>query len=509
MSSLPDGRSVQVRHVRGVTLPLFAAAVGSAAALLFLVQPLFARLLLPHLGSSPVVWNTALVCYQAGLLAGYAYAHLSASHLRLRWQAVLHLTLLLGAGAAPPPHAAPHARGAVCAAPGGLAGRDAGGIHRRPLRRRRRQQPIATELARRQRPAWLVRSLPAVRREQHRQHRRPAGLSVPGRAGPGAGHPGAAVDVGLRPAGAAQRRLCPGRLAPPRAAPPPVAGGGRGRPLRDLAAAGSLAAPGGPPLGAAGQRDPAHLDGRRRGALAVGAAPGALPPDLRARLRGRSPAAGRLGHRGPAPGDRPSGGGARGTDHPAGCAPDLAAPWGALCAGRAVPRTPRRQPPAPLPADRLLPLDLAGRGARGGLLGAPGPAALRYRLRVPPGAGAGHPGGLPAGWRIAPVVPDGRPFRPGRDQRAGAGRRPAAAAGAPRRRTVLAGAGRHADRQPSGGGAPLRPPGPDLPWLPAPAAALRTGRRGPAPGQRPLLRRSGGGLAGSSAAPSGCTACAR
>ena len=102
MSSLPDARSVQVRHERGVTLPLFAAAVGSAAVLLFLVQPLFARLLLPHLGSSPVVWNTALVCYQAGLLAGYAYAHLSASHLRLRWQAVLHLTLLLGAGAALP-----------------------------------------------------------------------------------------------------------------------------------------------------------------------------------------------------------------------------------------------------------------------------------------------------------------------------------------------------------------------------------------------------------------------
>ncbi len=91
----------------------------------------------------------------------------------------------------------------------------------------------------------------------------------------------------------------------------------------------------------------------------------------------------------------------------------LAAPRGALCAGRAVPRTPRRQPPAPLPADRLLPLDLAGRGARGGLLGAPGPAALRYRLRVPPGAGAGHPGGLPAGWRIAPVFPDGDRSGPG------------------------------------------------------------------------------------------------
>ena len=225
MSSLPDGRSVQVRHVRGVTLPLFAAAVGSAAVLLFLVQPLFARLLLPHLGSSPVVWNTALVCYQAGLLAGYAYAHLSASHLRLRWQAVLHLTLLLGAATVLPltlrqtlgepsvQHPAAWLAGTLAVSIGAPYVAVAG------------SSPLLAELARRQRPAWLVRSLPAVRREQHRQHRRPAGLSVPGRAGPGAGHPGAAVDVGLRPAGAAQRRLRPGRLAPPRGRAPARSGG--------------------------------------------------------------------------------------------------------------------------------------------------------------------------------------------------------------------------------------------------------------------------------------------
>jgi hypothetical protein len=70
--------------------------------LLFLVQPLFARMLLPRLGSSPVVWNTALVFYQAGLLVGYAYAHLSTTRLGPRRQALLHVVLLLGAGLALP-----------------------------------------------------------------------------------------------------------------------------------------------------------------------------------------------------------------------------------------------------------------------------------------------------------------------------------------------------------------------------------------------------------------------
>ncbi|HVG98733.1 MAG TPA: fused MFS/spermidine synthase [Chloroflexota bacterium] len=62
--------------------------------MLFLIQPLFARLLLPALGSSPVVWNTALVFYQAGLLLGYAYAHLTVAWLGVRRQAVLHLGVL-------------------------------------------------------------------------------------------------------------------------------------------------------------------------------------------------------------------------------------------------------------------------------------------------------------------------------------------------------------------------------------------------------------------------------
>ena len=51
---------------------LYSATLFVSAALLFLVQPMFARLVLPLLGGSPSVWNTAMVFYQAMLLAGYA-----------------------------------------------------------------------------------------------------------------------------------------------------------------------------------------------------------------------------------------------------------------------------------------------------------------------------------------------------------------------------------------------------------------------------------------------------
>jgi hypothetical protein len=70
---------------------LYAVAILVSAALLFLVQPMFARMALPLLGGSPAVWNTAVVFYQAVLLAGYAYAHLVTRFLALRQQMLLHL----------------------------------------------------------------------------------------------------------------------------------------------------------------------------------------------------------------------------------------------------------------------------------------------------------------------------------------------------------------------------------------------------------------------------------
>ena len=60
--------------------------------LLFLTQPMVARMALPRLGGAPAVWNSAMLVYQALLLAGYAYAHYVAS-LKPRRQAGLHLAL--------------------------------------------------------------------------------------------------------------------------------------------------------------------------------------------------------------------------------------------------------------------------------------------------------------------------------------------------------------------------------------------------------------------------------
>src|SRR5215217_103554 len=56
---------------RAATVPLFAAALFLSALLLFAVQPMFTKMVLPVLGGSPAVWSIALVFFQALLLAGY------------------------------------------------------------------------------------------------------------------------------------------------------------------------------------------------------------------------------------------------------------------------------------------------------------------------------------------------------------------------------------------------------------------------------------------------------
>jgi predicted O-methyltransferase YrrM len=76
-------------------LILFGVTIFVGASLLFLVQPMFARMALPLLGGAPAVWNTAMVFYQAVLLAGYAYAHVTMRWLGTHRQAGLHLLVLL------------------------------------------------------------------------------------------------------------------------------------------------------------------------------------------------------------------------------------------------------------------------------------------------------------------------------------------------------------------------------------------------------------------------------
>jgi len=74
---------------------LFGAAAFSGAALLFVVQPLIARLLLPSYGGSSTVWSTSSLFFQVLLLLGYLYAHLSTRRLGRAWQPRLHLLVLL------------------------------------------------------------------------------------------------------------------------------------------------------------------------------------------------------------------------------------------------------------------------------------------------------------------------------------------------------------------------------------------------------------------------------
>jgi spermidine synthase len=81
---------------------LFAIAVFASAALVFIVQPMLTRMILPRLGGSSMVWNTSVAFFQAALLAGYAYAHLLQRLPTLRRQMVTHLAVLLAAGLALP-----------------------------------------------------------------------------------------------------------------------------------------------------------------------------------------------------------------------------------------------------------------------------------------------------------------------------------------------------------------------------------------------------------------------
>jgi hypothetical protein len=76
---------------------LFATTLFVSALLLFIVQPMFTKMVLPRLGGAPAVWSVAMVFFQAALLVGYAYAHLVVRRLPLWAGAVVHLGVLAAA----------------------------------------------------------------------------------------------------------------------------------------------------------------------------------------------------------------------------------------------------------------------------------------------------------------------------------------------------------------------------------------------------------------------------
>ncbi|HUR20663.1 MAG TPA: fused MFS/spermidine synthase [Vicinamibacterales bacterium] len=79
---------------------VYGATMFLSAFLLFLVQPMTGRFILPWFGGAPAVWTTCMLFFQALLLAGYAYAHGIATNLPLRRQARLHVALLVASSVA-------------------------------------------------------------------------------------------------------------------------------------------------------------------------------------------------------------------------------------------------------------------------------------------------------------------------------------------------------------------------------------------------------------------------
>ncbi|MGL4560426.1 MAG: class I SAM-dependent methyltransferase, partial [Afipia sp.] len=95
MISVPSDTASQSTGARNtLVLVVYTAAIFTSALLLFSVQPLFTKMVLPRLGGSPAVWSVAMVFFQSLLLGGYAYAHYLMTLKSRTAPVVIHLVLL-------------------------------------------------------------------------------------------------------------------------------------------------------------------------------------------------------------------------------------------------------------------------------------------------------------------------------------------------------------------------------------------------------------------------------
>src|SRR5438067_776288 len=127
---------------------------------------MFARMVLPLVGGSPSVWNTAMVFYQVVLLAGYGYAYASTRWLGVRGQSLLHCLLPFAVALSPQ------------LAGGPRGGRAAGGA------RGRAPEPVAAQRGRPARTVWVARARatqtaapPRPHAAEEQSRAAPAGLS--------------------------------------------------------------------------------------------------------------------------------------------------------------------------------------------------------------------------------------------------------------------------------------------------------------------------------------------
>src|SRR5918996_5520381 len=78
-------------------MPFFALSIFLSAFLLFQIQPMIGKFILPWFGGTPAVWSTVLLFIQVLLTGGYAYAYWLIGRMRLQRQALVHITLIVTA----------------------------------------------------------------------------------------------------------------------------------------------------------------------------------------------------------------------------------------------------------------------------------------------------------------------------------------------------------------------------------------------------------------------------
>lgn len=88
--------STDVKTDRSLSLiVLFALTLFTSASLMFVIQPMFGKILLPLLGGSPAVWNTCMVFYQTILFLGYLYAHIISMRFSQHKQILIHVVVIV------------------------------------------------------------------------------------------------------------------------------------------------------------------------------------------------------------------------------------------------------------------------------------------------------------------------------------------------------------------------------------------------------------------------------
>src|SRR5258708_5336246 len=109
-SNRSEAAPVKTTSSSVLIIPIYTAAIFLSAALLFAVQPMFTKMVLPRFGGSPSVWSVAMVFFQGILLLGYAYADILTRFVRGPLAFLIHLPLMLGGAVwprAPVPGAPP------------------------------------------------------------------------------------------------------------------------------------------------------------------------------------------------------------------------------------------------------------------------------------------------------------------------------------------------------------------------------------------------------------------